>query len=69
MECSFFRDKPIDKHLELRDAMRVAERAMARKVVLTHLYPEWDGIDLVTEAKKLWPGETIEAKDGLRIDV
>jgi ribonuclease BN (tRNA processing enzyme) len=69
MECSFFRDKPIDTHLELRDAMLLAEKARARKVVLTHLYPEWDGIDLVNQAKKLWPGETIEAKDGLRIDV
>jgi ribonuclease BN (tRNA processing enzyme) len=37
--------------------------------VLTHLYPEWDGVDLEGEAKKLWPGETIAAHDGLRIEV
>jgi ribonuclease BN (tRNA processing enzyme) len=69
MECSFRRNKPIQKHLELAEAMRVARDCAPRKLVLTHLYPEWDGVDLVAEAKPLWPGETIEAKDGLRIEI
>jgi ribonuclease BN (tRNA processing enzyme) len=37
--------------------------------MLSHLYPEWDGIDLELEARKLWPGETIEAEDGLRLQI
>jgi len=69
MECSFPSDKPVETHLELRDAMRLAERANPGKVLLSHLYPEWDGIDLAREAKKLWPGETIEAFDGLRLRI
>jgi ribonuclease BN (tRNA processing enzyme) len=69
MECSFFRDKPVEKHLELREAMRLAELSYAKKVILTHLYPEWDGIDLAAEARKLWGGETVEARDGLRVEV
>ncbi len=69
MECSFRRNKPIQKHLELADAMRVAQDCSPEKLVLTHLYPEWDGIDLAAEARALWPGETIEAKDGLRVEV
>jgi ribonuclease BN (tRNA processing enzyme) len=69
LECSFYRNKPIQTHLELADAMRMSTIAEPRKVVLTHLYPEWDGIDLEGEAKKLWPGETIAAHDGLRIEV
>jgi len=68
MECSFRRNKPIQKHLELVEAMRVARECAPRKLVLTHLYPEWDGADLAAEAQPLWPGETIEAKDGLRIE-
>jgi ribonuclease BN (tRNA processing enzyme) len=68
-ECSFPRDKPTEKHLELADAMRLARLAAPRRVVLSHLYPEWDGIDLEREARKLWDGETIEARDGLRLDV
>jgi len=69
LECSFFRNKPIQTHLELTDAMRMATLAEPRRVVLTHLYPEWDGIDLEAEARKLWPGETMAAYDGLRIEV
>jgi ribonuclease BN (tRNA processing enzyme) len=69
MECSFWRDKPVQTHLELKDAMRLAGRAAPRKVLLTHLYPEWDGIDIEAEAKKLWPGQTVAATDGLRVEI
>jgi len=37
--------------------------------VLTHLYPVWDGIDIEAEAKKLWEGEVVAAKDGLRLEL
>jgi ribonuclease BN (tRNA processing enzyme) len=69
MECSFRKNKPVQKHLELADAMKLAEMCSPRKVVLTHLYPEWDGIDLETEARQLWPGETIAAFDGLKLEI
>ncbi|HEX8748822.1 MAG TPA: ribonuclease Z [Pyrinomonadaceae bacterium] len=69
MECSFPHSKPVGTHLELKDAMLLAELSKARRVVLTHLYPEWDDIDLAAEAKKLWPGETLEATDGLTIEI
>jgi ribonuclease BN (tRNA processing enzyme) len=69
MECSFWRDKPVASHLELAEAMRLAARAEPRRVLLAHLYPQWDGVDLAAEARKLWPGETIAAYDGLRLDV
>lgn len=69
MECSFRRGKPVDTHLELSEAMRLAREAAPRRVLLAHLYPEWDGVDLAAEAKQLWGGETIEARDGLRLDV
>jgi ribonuclease BN (tRNA processing enzyme) len=69
MECSFRRDKPVETHLELTEAMELARRAAPRGVVLSHLYPEWDGVDLTAEAKKLWGGETTEAQDGLRLNV
>ena len=69
MECSFRRNKPIQKHLELADAMRIAHECAPEKLVLTHLYPEWDNIDLAAEARALWPGETIAAKDGLTLEI
>jgi ribonuclease BN (tRNA processing enzyme) len=69
MECSFRRNKPVEKHLELADAMKIAEKCGPAKVVLTHLYPEWDGVDLEAEARALWSGETIAAFDGLRLEI
>ncbi len=69
MESSFFRTAPIKTHLVLAEAMRLAKSAAPGRVVLSHLYPEWDGIDLEREARKLWDGETIEAHDGLRLQV
>jgi len=69
MECSFRRNKPVQKHLELVDAMNLARECAPKKLVLTHLYPEWDDVDLVAEARALWSGETIEATDGLRLEI
>ena len=69
MECSFRSNKPIQKHLELADAMRLAHECAPEKLVLTHLYPEWDNVDLAAEARLLWSGETVEAKDGLELEI
>jgi ribonuclease BN (tRNA processing enzyme) len=67
MECSFRKNKPLETHLELADAIRIAVACAPEKLVLTHLYPEWDHFDVVTEAGHLWQGDTIEATDGLRV--
>ena len=64
LECSFWRNKPIQNHLELSEAMRIAQLAEPKTLVLTHLYPEWDDVDIGGEAGKLWPGPTIAARDG-----
>lgn len=69
MECSFWRNKPVEMHLDLADAMRLSHCAEPRRVLLSHLYPEWDGIDVSAEAKKLWSGETLEARDGLQLEI
>ncbi len=69
VECSFRRNKPLATHLELSEAMCLAQQAGPTKLVLTHLYPEWDDADIVSEAKVLWSGDVIEATDGLRLDI
>ena len=67
LECSFQRNKPTAKHLELAEAMQLAQIAEPRKLLLTHLYPEWDGVDIESQARQMWAGTTIAARDGLRI--
>ncbi|HSV33041.1 MAG TPA: MBL fold metallo-hydrolase, partial [Pyrinomonadaceae bacterium] len=69
LECSFWRNKPVKKHLELAEAMRIAQLASPRKLVLTHLYSEWDGVDIEAEAKKLWSGDVVAAFDGLTLEI
>lgn len=70
LECAFFRDKSVETHLELKEAMHLARYAAPKKIVLTHLYPEWDEINLTKEAEKFSPPcEVIEARDGLRIEI
>ena len=69
LECSFYRDKLAPKHLDLAEAMEIARLAQPKKLMLTHLYPQWDEINLEAEAKQFWSGETIEARDGLRLEI
>ncbi len=70
MECSFVKNKPVESHLELADAMYLTRYSKAKKVILTHLYPEWDEVNLDEEVEKFSPMcEVIEAKDGLQINV
>ena len=65
LECSFVGNKPLETHLELTDVIKIAQTSGANKIVVTHLYPQWDEVDLVNAAKALWPGEIVEAFDGL----
>lgn len=69
LECSFFKNNPTPKHLKLAEAMRLARMAEPRSLLLTHLYPEWDDIDLEGKARELWPGKTIAAYDGLQLTI
>jgi len=69
LECSFRRNKPIQTHLELQEAIQLGQASSAKRLVLTHLYPEWDGIDVVTEARAFSWAEIIEATDGLRLEI
>lgn len=70
IECSFYRDKPTEKHLQLGEVMHLARYAEPKRVVLTHLYAEWDAVDLAREAAKFSPPcEVIEARDGLTFNI
>ncbi len=70
MECSFFRNKPVKKHLELIEAVQLIRMAEPKIAILAHLYPEWDEIDFEKEVSLLKPGiEIVQAYDGLRVDM
>lgn len=70
LECSFFQNKTVEKHLELAEAMYIIRHAKPGKALLTHFYAVWDRVDFRAEVEKFSPPcEVIEAKDGLSIDI
>jgi len=70
LECSFVKNKPVETHLELAEAIHLIRYAAPNRAVLTHLYPEWDAVDFQKEVGKFSPlCEVLEAKDGLRLEI
>lgn len=70
LECSFIRNKPVEKHLELAEATWLIRRAEPARAVLTHLYPEWDATDLAAELAPFNPRCPItQAEDGLTVEL
>jgi ribonuclease BN (tRNA processing enzyme) len=70
LECSFFKNKTTEKHLNLDEAMYLIRHAKPKRAVLTHFYAEWDAVDFQTEVAKFAPAcEVIEAYDGLTFNI
>ena len=53
IECSFLYIKPSQKHLNLPEAIYIANKSNAKRSLLTHLYPEWDSVDIEKEMARL----------------
>ncbi|MGB3682029.1 MAG: MBL fold metallo-hydrolase [Rubrobacteraceae bacterium] len=69
IECSFPDDDPIPGHLTPSSVARVASEANVGRVVLTHVYPAADKLDLVYEVGRGYGGEVLVAQDGLTLTV
>lgn len=50
-------------HLTPGLAGHIAHQAKARRLVLTHLYPSCDEVDIVKQARKAYKGEIFKAED------
>jgi L-ascorbate metabolism protein UlaG (beta-lactamase superfamily) len=69
VECSFPDDSPVPGHLTPRSAARIAAEAGVWRVVLTHIYPTADVLDLPAEVGRWYEGEVMVAADGFRVGV
>ena len=70
LECTFLRDKPVKKHLELAEAIFLIRKAHPKQAILTHFYPVWDEVNFDDELRKFDPMcQVIEAVDGLTLEV
>ena len=70
LECSFVKEKPLETHLELAEAIHLIRYATPKRAVLTHFYAEWDEVDFQKEVAKFSSlCEVLEARDGLRLEI
>ena len=70
LESSYFKDKQVEKHLELEEAMFLIRYADPKRALLTHFYAEWDAVDFSREVEKFKPScDVIQAQDGLKIEI
>jgi ribonuclease BN (tRNA processing enzyme) len=69
IECAFPDDNPMPGHLTPSGVASIASEAAVKRVVLTHIYPVADLLDLVSEVGNGFDGEVIVAEDGLTLDV
>ncbi|WP_166396776.1 MBL fold metallo-hydrolase [Rubrobacter marinus] len=69
IECSFPDDSPVAGHLTPSGAARIASEAGVGRVVLTHVYPPADALDLEAEIGRGFSGEVLVAEDGLKLHV
>lgn len=56
-------------HMDTKDVGEISKKCRVKKVVLTHLYPQYDNVDLVSEVKEYFPGEVLKGKDLMEIEV
>jgi ribonuclease BN (tRNA processing enzyme) len=62
-ECSFPEDMKVKGHLIPPEAGEIAQRAQAKKLVLTHFYPPCEERDIISQAARKFSGEIIKAED------
>jgi ribonuclease BN (tRNA processing enzyme) len=69
-ECSLPDDEAIPTHLSPSSLAALAARAAPGRLVVTHVYPRLDALDVVERVRAAgWGGETVRAEDGLELDV
>ena len=56
-------------HLTPSRAGEIAARANVAKLVLTHFYPECDGVDIERECRKTYAGPLVLAEDLMEIEI
>jgi ribonuclease BN (tRNA processing enzyme) len=67
-ECSLPDSMPVSIHLTPSETGALAAAAQPRMLVVTHMYPPLEGIDLRAELGARWAGPTVIATDGLVLD-
>jgi ribonuclease BN (tRNA processing enzyme) len=68
-DCSFPDGRKVEGHLTPGEAGEVASRSGAKRLLLTHFYPECEGEDILGQCRNRYAGEILLAEDLLRLSV
>ena len=69
IDCTLPDDRPFPGHLTPAGVARIASEAGVGRVVLTHISPQAERLDLVSQVARGYAGEVIVAEDGLKLEV
>lgn len=69
IECSLPDEEKAEGHLTPSEVIEIANNSNAKKVLLTHLYPVWDHMNIEDIFNNKVGSEVIVGKDLLRIDI
>jgi ribonuclease BN (tRNA processing enzyme) len=62
-DASYSKGKNNQAHMDTNDIGSLCQKNQVKKVILSHLYPQTDKIDLVAEVKEKFLGEVVRGKD------
>ena len=68
-DASYPKGKHNLAHMDTVDIGNIAKKNNVKKVILSHLYPQTNDIDLVSEVKENFFGEVVRGKDLMTIDL
>ncbi|MBN2539706.1 MAG: MBL fold metallo-hydrolase [Deltaproteobacteria bacterium] len=68
-ESAFPDELKVDGHLTPSLAGRIASEAGVENLVLTHFYPDCEGIDIGAQCRKTYDGRLVCAEDLMRIEI
>jgi ribonuclease BN (tRNA processing enzyme) len=68
-ECAFPRGWTTLDHMTADAVGRVAQAAQVKRVLLTHLYPPAESVDLAAQVQETYKGPVVVAMDGTRMVV
>ncbi len=69
LECAFPDGRKVQGHLTPSLAGRIASESRCKKLLLTHLYPVCDQVDIQKECERVFKGEIVVSEDLMKIRV
>ena len=69
LECSFPDERKVEGHLTPSLAGRIGLESHCKRLLLTHLYPICDQVDILRQCRQVYQGETILGEDLMRINI